>query len=175
MTLERKIASAFRMGDVTWRRHANPWSVWTRFTVLPLLIIAFWSRVWLGWWSLIAIVAALLWTWLNPRLFSPPVSMDSWAAQGVLGERVWLNRDNVAVPEHHRRVPNFLSAASAAGGVFVIWGVVALQIWPTVFGAMALIVCKLWFFDRMVWLYHEMKDATPEYKAWDSSTHEDPA
>ena len=34
MTLERKIASAFRMDDETWKRHANPWSVWTRNTVL---------------------------------------------------------------------------------------------------------------------------------------------
>lgn len=54
MTLERKIAAAFNMSEDAWARHANPWSVWTRIaTALPLLILAVWSRVWLGWRSLI--------------------------------------------------------------------------------------------------------------------------
>ncbi|WNN88973.1 DUF6653 family protein [Gloeocapsopsis dulcis] len=38
MTLESKIAAAFSMSDDTWAHHANPWSVWTRFTVLPLVV-----------------------------------------------------------------------------------------------------------------------------------------
>ena len=175
MTLERKIASAFRMDDETWKRHANPWSVWTRNTVLPLLILAFWSRAWLKWWSLLPIAAALLWTWLNPRLFSAPKSMDSWAARGVLGERVWLNRDEVPVPEYHRTVPNILSGISAVGAVFVVWGVVALEVWPTVFGAVTVILTKLWFVDRMVWLYEDMRKVTPEYSSWASPEQENAA
>jgi hypothetical protein len=27
------------MDDATWFRHANPWSVWTRASVLPLVIL----------------------------------------------------------------------------------------------------------------------------------------
>ncbi len=41
MTIERTIAQLFNLDDVTWLRHANPWSVILRFTVLPILIIAF--------------------------------------------------------------------------------------------------------------------------------------
>lgn len=62
MTLERRIASVFHMDEETWMRHANPWSVWTRTTALPLLILAVWSRVWIGWWALLPIAAAVLWT-----------------------------------------------------------------------------------------------------------------
>ncbi|MEQ9480849.1 MAG: hypothetical protein RIG27_00965 [Coleofasciculus sp. F4-SAH-05] len=36
MTLENKIAQLFQMDEATWTHHANPWSVWTRNTVLPL-------------------------------------------------------------------------------------------------------------------------------------------
>ena len=123
MTLEKKIPAVFAMSDAVWQRHANPWSGLTRFTALPLLILAFWSRVWLSWWALVPVGLALLWTWLNPRLFRKPASTRHWISKGVLGERVWSNRNEIPVPKHHRRVPNILSAISAISGIFVIWGV----------------------------------------------------
>jgi len=166
MTLERKIARAFALDDAIWLRHANPWSVILRFTVLPVLILAFWSRLWLGWWAVIPVALALLWTWVNPRLFSVPQSLDHWTSKAVLGERVWLNRDAVPIPVHHRTVPNILSAVSGIGMLFVLWGVFTFDLWPTVFG-MALVYCgKLWFLDRMVWLWEDMKDADNEYQSW---------
>jgi hypothetical protein len=165
MTTGERIASLFQMDDDTWKRHANPWSVWSRTTVLPMLILAAWSRIWLGWWALVPGVVALLWTWLNPRLFGRPASLDNWASKAVLGERVWINRDEVPVPAHHRWAPNILNVISFAGTLFVVWGVVALAVWPTLFGAALVYAGKLWFLDRMVWLYEDMKDATPEYRA----------
>ena len=57
MTLERKIAKLFKLTDENWMKHANPWSVWTRYSVLPIIVLAFWSRVWIGWWSLIPAVS----------------------------------------------------------------------------------------------------------------------
>jgi hypothetical protein len=51
-TSERRVASLFGLKGDSWMRHANPWSVWTRFAVLPLLVLAVWSRDWIGWWSL---------------------------------------------------------------------------------------------------------------------------
>jgi hypothetical protein len=50
-SLERLMA----MDDRVWRRHANPWSGWTRVTALPLLVLAIWSRVWIGWWAMLAV------------------------------------------------------------------------------------------------------------------------
>ncbi|MBP1929968.1 hypothetical protein J2741_002564 [Methanolinea mesophila] len=147
------------MDEEAWARHTNPWSVWTRNTVLPLLILAIWSRVWLGWWALIPVAGALLWTWINPRLFSKPESTENWASRAVLGERVWAKRDTDPVPEYHRRVPNILSAVSGIGFVFVIWGICALEIWPTLFGAAVVYLGKMWFLDRMVWLYLDVKGA----------------
>lgn len=81
-----------RMDDATWRRHANPWSVWTRATVLPLIILAVWSRVWIGRWSLVLVALSVLWMWLHPRVFGEPKTSRHWASRGVMGERVWLNR-----------------------------------------------------------------------------------
>lgn len=166
MTIESKIAQVFRMDEETWAHHANPWSVVTRTTVLPLIVIAIWSRVWLGWWSILLVVAALLWNWYNPRLFPKPTSTDNWASKAVLGERVWLNRQEVAVSPRHRIMPNILATVSAIGVIFVVWGVSSLAVWPTLFGLAVNYAGKLWFLDRMVWLYEDMKGADPKYRSW---------
>ena len=78
-----KIASVFRMTDEVWKRHANPWSVWTRFGAIPLMILAIWSRVWLGRWSSIA--AVIVWR-PNPRVFAPVENPTGWGAKGIYGE-----------------------------------------------------------------------------------------
>lgn len=56
MTLERTIANAFALDDAAWRRHANPWSVALRNTALPLLVLAFWSRLRLGWLAVVPVI-----------------------------------------------------------------------------------------------------------------------
>ena len=165
-TIESRMAQWFAMSDETWQRHTNPWSVYTRITVLPLLILAIWSRAWWGWWSLVAIALAIAWTWFNPRIFPKPRSTDNWASKGVLGERVWLNRRNIPVPEHHRIMPNILSGVSVIGLPFLIWGLWQLKIWPLWVGLILMLGAKLWFVDRMVWIYEDMKDKDPEYKSW---------
>ena len=66
MTVENRIARAFRLDDPGWARHGNPWSVWSRIiTSLPLLVGSVWSRAWLGYWSLIPIALTLVWIWIG--------------------------------------------------------------------------------------------------------------
>lgn len=166
MTLEEKVAGGFGMDATTWERHANPWSVWTRFTAWPGIALAVWSRKWLGRWAIVPLVASLVWTWINPRIFGKPRSTDNWASKGVLGERVWMNRSRIPIPERHRRLPNVLSAISGIGGVIGIWGLLTLRGWPTLLGTALIYLGKLWFIDRMVWIYEDMKDANPEYASW---------
>ncbi len=165
-TLEQKLASVFRMTDEVWARHANPWSVWTRYAALPLLVLTIWSRVWLGAWSWAPIAVVVLWIWINPRVFPRPESTDNWASRAVLGERVWLQRKAVPVPVHHRHAPNVLSLFSLLGLVATIYGLVELRIWPAALGTLLVILAKSWFLDRMVWLYADMQEATPEYRSW---------
>ncbi len=83
-----------------------------------------------------------------------------------MGERVWLNRKKVPVPEHHKMFPNILSLVASIGMVFCIYGVARLHVWAAVFGIALTYMGKSWFLDRMVWLYEDTKETHPEYREW---------
>ncbi len=159
-------ARLFRMDEQTWERHASPWSVWTRVASLPLLLAAVWSHAWLGLWALAPVALVILWLWLNPRLFPAPARTDTWSARATFGERVWLNRKAVPIPDHHARAANILTAVSAAGFAAALVGAFLNDPLPTVAGGLIAWFAKMWFCDRMVWLYDEMKDKHPPYALW---------
>jgi hypothetical protein len=163
--MERKLAELFQLTDENWLKHANPWSVGTRYSVLPLIVAAFWSRVWLGWWYMVPAILTLVWMWINPIFFQKPHSTDNWASKSVLGERVYLNRDKIAIPKRHQVLPPILNTISGIGMIFAIWGIIALNIWPAILGINLAYLGKSWYLDRMVWLYEDMKQI-PEYQQW---------
>ncbi|MDZ8240651.1 MAG: DUF6653 family protein [Nostoc sp. ChiQUE01a] len=41
-----------------------------------------------------------------------------------------------------------------------------LNSWITLLGYTLVRLSKLWFIDRMVWLYNDMKDVNQEYQSW---------
>ena len=150
-----------QMDEAAWARHANPWSVWTRFTCLPLLVLAIYARQWIGWWALPLVLLAAAWTWANPRAFPPPDDFGSWASRGTLGERVFLARDHYNVAPHHVRAAHILTGLSALGAVPLIYGLIVLNPWATVLGVIATILTKVWFVDRMVWIHADITNTTP--------------
>ena len=154
------------MDDATWKRHANPWSVWTRFAILPVLVFFIWSRLWIGWWCIAPITLLIAWTAVNPRAFPRPASTNSWASRATFGERVWLNRQTVPIPLHHVRVTHALSAVAGVGIVPLAYGLFKYDLVATLFGLSLIILGKMWFLDRMVWLYQDMKDSDEEYASW---------
>jgi len=154
------------MSDAIWRRHTNPISGWTRVPVLPLLALGIWSRVWFGWWALVPIGAVLFWIWLNPRVFPEPQSTDNWMSKGILGERVWLNRKYVPIPRHHSTMAIILNALATVGLIPAVIGLVQLNFWATAAGVAVMMIAKLWFLDRMAWLFDDMNDTNEEYENW---------
>ncbi|GAB5407416.1 MAG: hypothetical protein Aurels2KO_56470 [Aureliella sp.] len=154
------------MNDAVWRRHANPISGWSRMPVMPLLALAIWSRVWIGWWSLLPIAVTVFWIWLNPRAFPVPKSTNNWMSKGVLGERVWLNRKMIPIPQHHARAATILAVLSGLGIIPFVLGLFQLDAWATVSGVAIIMLSKLWFLDRMVWLFEDMIDSHEEYRNW---------
>ena len=167
-TTERRLARLFGLEGDAWMRHANPWSVWTRFSVVSLLALAIWSREWIGWYCLIAVAVALIWMMVNPLLFKPPRSTRNWASKGVFGERIWADRDTVALPpQFTTTVPNVANAFSTVGLGLLAYGLVELSLLPVLTGILIVHLGKLWFIDRMVLLFEDMKGRDPQYARWE--------
>jgi hypothetical protein len=161
----RLIAALFRMDEGTWARHANPWSVWTRMATLPVLLAAIWSHTALGWWALVPGAIVVAWLWLNPRLFPPPASTRSWASRAVLGERLWLDRDR-PIDREHRTAATFTSTVASLGFAAAVYGAVVNDWGWTVAGAAVCYLGKLWFIDRMVWVFEDERRRDPAVAAW---------
>ena len=168
MTVERRIAKVFNLTDDNWMKHANPWSVWTRYSVLPVIVFAFWSRLWIGWWCLIPGTAALLWVFFNPIVFNKPRSTQNWASKAVLGERVYLNRAQGDIAETQKTpLYSVLNAISFVGMLIAIWAIIYFSVWGAILGVCLAYLGKSWYLDRMVWLYEMMKSENSEYQKWD--------
>jgi hypothetical protein len=162
----RSVAAFFRLDETGWERHANPWSVWTRVAIWPALVLALWSIHWIGWWAALPLALIAIWAFVNPRAFPPPASTRSWASRGVLGERIYLARGEWPIPDHHRIAAQWLAGIGGGGALAMLAGLVIAS--PSLFvaGAVTAFLGKMWFIDRMVWLFDDMARDHPACAAW---------
>ena len=153
MKLDKALSKLFLPDHDSWLKHANPWSVWSRFATLPFIVLSIWSRVWIGWYCLIPISILIFWIWINRTLFSKPKDYSSWAAKAVLGERMLMNRKEVPIPKGHLKVIMILNVLQFCAGIILVYGMWSLDLAITLHGIAYVYLTKMWFLDRMVWLY----------------------
>jgi hypothetical protein len=168
-TGDRKVAKLFGLEGESWMKHANAASVWTRFSVVSLLALAVWSREWIGIWCLIPIGLSIAWMFVNPLLFDVPKSTRNWASRSVLGERIWVDRDKVELPEQFRsRAASLVANAySTIGMGLLAFGLIDLNLLAVVTGILITHGGKAWYLDRVQLLFAQMKERKPEYASWD--------
>ena len=66
-----------------FRRHAHPFSAWSRLLTAPLLLVPLWTR---RWWLYVPIGA---WFAVNPVMTPPAHDASSFATRAILGEESW--------------------------------------------------------------------------------------
>jgi hypothetical protein len=166
-TMESRVGKLFGLSGDSWMRHANPVSVWTRFSVVSLLVLAIWSRDWIGWYCLVPIALALIWMFINPLLFKEPKSTRHWASKAVFGERIWTERNDVDIPQQFRsQIPNVANGLSSLGLIAIVYGLLEFDVLVTVCGILIVHLGKLWYLDRMVLLFEDVKDGG-RYTGWE--------
>ena len=87
----------------------------------------------------------------------------------MLGERIWVDRDKVALPEQFRSRAASLVANgySTIGMGLLAYGLVDLSVLATVTGILIVHGGKAWYIDRMTLLFADMKGRNSEYASWD--------
>jgi hypothetical protein len=137
--------------EKSWKRHSNPWSVWTRILSYPLAYVPVWNRSW----KQGAVVGA--WFTANPVIFPPPQDDSSWATRCVLGEQLWTAK-------RRRDFPMALSSASAVFFAGALLAAYKRRFWPLMFFGGTSYLLKLWFLDRMTLFYeqHREREEPPE-------------
>lgn len=141
------------LGEEGWRRHANPWSVYTRFAAIPAGILAGWSREWIGWWAIAPLALVVIWLVVNPFAFKPIDKPTHWISKGILGEQLWLAGDAALVP--HRTTLRILLAFGIVGMVSMFAGVIWLNAWAASAGAALVTITQLWRIKRFARAYDQ--------------------
>lgn len=123
--------------SAVFARHSNPWSAWSRWASVPLLLVPAWRHSWRD--------AALVGAWmaLNPVVFSEPPHQRAWATRAVLGEEQWIAerpRDAamavdvgataagvvaLVAASRHRAVPALAATAVEMGLLMAYWELMA--------------------------------------------------
>ncbi len=101
--------------DRVWKRHSNPWSGWTRVPTGAVMVAAVHQR------DLRLLLAALVWTVVNPLLFSPPEDESAWMTRAVLAERWWIEEGHSTVGTDYPNVCNAVGALGFLGALLAAW------------------------------------------------------
>ena len=129
-----------------WRKHANPWSGWTRVLGLYFIPIALWYHNWylLG--------GLILFFVVNPMLFPESKSKNSWMSKSILGEEMWLKKGIFQ--------KDFSTVLNIFNGSFffiMIYSAYTNLLEITISSTILSSVFKLWYLDRMAFYYQKQK------------------
>lgn len=141
-----------KITDQMWKRHANPWSVWTRFAAIPVFVIAVWSRVWIGSWAFLPVALVMAWLVLNVFIFPPIEKPVSWVSKGIFGEQLWLSQRKT-LAAHYDVAQRWLIVLGVIGMVLIAAGLFVLDAWLCVLGCVVVTLAQLWRIDRFSLLY----------------------
>jgi len=86
----------------------------------------------------------------------------------VLEERAFTEerkKHRHVLPLHHVKAANITTLIAGFGSIILIYGLIVLQIWPTLLGSSITFLAKMWYVDRMVWLFEDIKNVEP-FNSW---------
>ncbi|MDF1695779.1 MAG: hypothetical protein P1U56_08115 [Saprospiraceae bacterium] len=167
MILERKLSKLCGKKAKTLAKNTNPFNVLTQYLLLPILIVLLWNRQWLGWIYIFPLVLIMYWLIFNP-VFPKYSSKNRWASKAILGTDIYLNRDKIPIPTHHKIVIlQFLQVIFFCGVVGSIGSAIYYSICGVTIGMTVAYLTRSWILDRMVWLYEDMKDTKEELEQWE--------
>ena len=135
-----------------WERHSNPKSGWSRTVLLPALLYAIYDRNW----RLAA--AAIVFTVVNPVLFSPPDDDSTWMTRVVLAERWWTRERRSRIFDGS--YPNGLNLCNVPVSVYAFLAAYRRRPVRAAVAGAASMALKFWYVAELVRRYDEATERT---------------
>ena len=135
-----------------WERHSNPKSGWSRTVLLPALLYAVYDRNW----RLAA--AAIVFTVVNPVLFSPPDDDSAWMTRVVLAERWWTRERRSGIFDGS--YPNGLNLCNVPVSVYAFLAAYRRRPVRAAVAGAASMALKFWYVAELVRRYDEATERT---------------
>ncbi len=136
----------------TWKRHANPWSGWTRVCAFFLFPIPFWFQSWTG------LGLLLLFFVINPLIFNEPKSTNNWMSKSIQGEEIWTKNGLF-----QKDFPTLLNVLNGLFFFLMIYSSYNRMLGDTILSVVLSSVFKLWYLDRMVVIANEANLSNNKY------------
>jgi len=103
------------------------------------------------------LLAALVWTVLNPVLFGPPETEDAWMTRAVLAEQWWIREEERSTVGLD--YPNVCNAVGALGFCYALYAAYRQRPVGAAVGTVASIGLKFWWLRVLVGRYDAATEA----------------
>lgn len=71
-----------------------------------------------------------------------------------------MQRGDIPIPQHHLRLISILNVLQTLSVIILAIGLWKLNLYLTIYGMTTIYLSKMWFLDRMVWLYEDTENQT---------------
>jgi hypothetical protein len=131
------------------------------------LSLGLWSKVWFGgpFAALVCLIAVILLV-LAPKFLGTNFVRFSWARQVGYGEKIWLNRMVIPVPQGLNYRLTTLYLVFWSGVLVALWGGLATLPLLSATGLAVAYSAQFACFVKLIHLYQVMKDKYPLYRFW---------
>jgi len=134
----------------------------------PLLLTAcMWTQIWLGAAGAIGLcLCALVLMIIVPKLLPSTLARIDWARQVGYGEKIWLNRIFIPVPQGLNYRLTTLYLVFWAGVLVALWGAFAALPLLSATGLAVAYSAQATCFAKLIQLYKLMRERHPLYRFW---------
>ena len=152
----------------------GPISTYAKMAAPALITAAIWSKVWLDTAFVVLLVAGIVLFLLRLPKFVPfKGRTESWAEKASFGERIWLNRLLIPIPQDINQRLTILHLVFWSGTLIAILGAVTSSPILSVTGLIVAYATQVVCLRKLIDLYILMKDKAPLYRFWTSAPEND--
>lgn len=84
----------------------------------------------------------------------------------MMGEHVWDARKTIPIPPQHAKMVALLNSFLGIGFIPFAMGFYQLDVWMVITSTATTATVKLWFLDRLAWLFDDMNETHITYGKW---------